>query len=59
MIVIRRWQLYSLAVLTVIFAMDCSAFNVDVDSATVHYGPNNSMFGYRAEFIKQNTGSAR
>ncbi|PVD29906.1 hypothetical protein C0Q70_09163 [Pomacea canaliculata] len=59
MIVIRCWQLYSLAVLTAIFAMDCSAFNVDVDSATVHYGPNNSMFGYRAEFIKQNTGSAR
>ncbi|PVD29910.1 hypothetical protein C0Q70_09167 [Pomacea canaliculata] len=38
------------------FIMCCSGFNIDIESAVVHYGPNNTLFGYRAEFLKHANG---
>ncbi|XP_025096221.1 integrin alpha-9-like [Pomacea canaliculata] len=35
----------------------CAAYNVDVQSAVVHHGPNKTSFGYRAEFLIFDNGS--
>ncbi|XP_025096217.1 integrin alpha-9-like isoform X1 [Pomacea canaliculata] len=37
----------------------CAAYNVDVQSAVVHHGPNKTSFGYRAEFLIFDNGSTR